>query len=171
MTILLTGGSGCGKSAYAERLIDAMPREGRVYLATMRVADDESALRVERHRARRAGRGFRTLEWPLALGEAPVAAGSVALLEDLPNLLANEMFSGGDWRRVAPDLAALAAKCRHLVIVTNDVFSDGVAYDGQTREYMRRLALINRAAAELSDYAAEVVYSIPVTLKGEAPCV
>lgn len=171
MTILLTGGSGCGKSAYAERLISVLPGEKRVYIATMRVADEESARRVKRHLARRAGLRFRTVEQPLALSQAPVEPGSVALLEDLPNLLANEMFGGGDWRRIAPDLTALAAKCAHLVIVTNDVFSDGISYDPQTTEYMRRLAAVNAHAAALADYAAEVVYSIPVTLKGEAPCI
>lgn len=171
MTILLTGGSGCGKSAYAERLIASLPDERRVYIATMRVADEESVLRVRRHVERRAGMRFRTVEQPLALGKAPVEPGSVVLLEDLPNLLANEMYGGGNWRRIVPDLAALAARSAHLVVVTNDVFSDGVAYDPSTQAYMRRLAAINRAAAALADYAAEVVYSIPVTLKGEAPCI
>lgn len=171
MTILLTGGSGCGKSAYAEKLIAALPEEKRVYIATMRAADDESIQRVKRHRERRAGLHFCTVEQPLALGDAPIEAGSIVLLEDLPNLLANEMFGGGDWRRILPDLTKLAEKCAHLIVVTNDVFSDGVAYDPSTAAYIRRLAEINRGAAQLADYAAEVIYSIPITLKGESPCV
>ena len=56
-------------------------------------------------------------------------------------------------------------------MVTNDVFADGVIYPSSTDEYLRRLARINAGAAALADYAAEVVYSIPVPLKGEAPCV
>ena len=171
MIILLTGGSGCGKSTYAEKIIAAMPREKRVYVATMQVYDQESVKRVQRHRAQRADKGFVTVECPLNLSAANVEEGSIVLLEDLPNLLANEMFDGGDWKRIIPDLTALAEKCTHLVIVTNDVFADGVAYDGSMKEYLKRLALVNSHAAKLADYAAEVVYSIPVPLKGEAPCI
>ena len=171
MTILITGGSGCGKSTFAERIVDAMPREKRVYIATMQVCDEECERRVARHRAQRAGKGFATVERTKGLGDIAIEPGSVALLEDLPNLLAGEMFDGGDWRRIGPDLGALASRCAHLVIVTNDVFSDGVAHSESTREYMRNLAGINRQAAELADCVLEVVYSIPVPLKGETPCV
>ena len=171
MIVLLTGGSGCGKSSCAEKLVAAMPAGKRVYIATMQVYDAESARRVARHRAQRADKGFATLECPRDLAGADIERGSTALLEDLPNLLANEMFDGGDPARIVPALRALAEKCENLVIVTNDVFSDGVIYPESTRDYLRRLAEINAAAAALADYAAEVVYSIPVTLKGDAPCV
>ena len=171
MIVLLTGGSGCGKSTYAEKLIAAMPEDKRVYIATMQVYDEESVRRVARHRAQRADKGFETIERPKDLAGLCLAPGATALLEDLPNLLANEMFDGGDWTRILPGLRALAARCENLVMVTNDVFADGVIYPSSTDEYLRRLARINAGAAALADYAAEVVYSIPVPLKGEAPCV
>ena len=166
MIVLLTGGSGCGKSTFAEKLVAAMPREKRVYIATMQVYDDESVRRVARHRAQRADKGFITIECPKNLAGAEVEAGSTVLLEDLPNLLANEMFDGGDPARIVPALQNLAASCGSLVIVTNDVFSDGVVYPDSTQDYLRRLARINAAAARLADCVAEVVYSIPVMLKG-----
>ena len=171
MIVLLTGGSGCGKSTYAEKLIAAIPEDKRVYIATMQVYDEESVRRVARHRAQRADKGFETVERPKDLAGLCLAPGATALLEDLPNLLANEMFDGGDWTRILPGLRALAARCENLVMVTNDVFADGVIYPSSTDEYLRRLARINAGAAALADYAAEVVYSIPVPLKGEAPCV
>ena len=94
------------------------------------------------------------------------------LLEDLPNLLANELFdTGGDVRRILPALERLAKISGHLVIVTNDVFSDGAQYGPDTCEYIRQLAALNAFAAEMADYLAEAVYSIPVVLKGEAPCI
>lgn len=171
MIVLLTGGSGCGKSTYAEKIIAALPKEKRVYIATMQVFDEESVRRVQRHRAQRADKGFETIECPVNLGAAGVEAGSIVLLEDLPNLVANEMFGGGDVSRIEGDLRALAGRCRDLVIVTNDVFSDGVTYEGSMQAYLQNLAHVNAVAAELASYAAEVVYSIPITLKGEAPCV
>lgn len=170
MTMLLTGGSGCGKSAFAERVVATLPKENRVYIATMCVCDEESRQRVARHMERRSGMGFCTVEQQKCLSMASIRAGSVALLEDLPNLLANEMFWGGDPQRILPDLHALAEKCSHLVIVTNDVFSDGEKYAESTQEYMRLLAEINCAVAEMADCVAEVVYGIPLPRKGVLPC-
>lgn len=170
MIILLTGGSGCGKSVYAERILSSLPEEKRVYVATMQVYDEESVRRVRRHRAQRAGMGFETIECPKDLNGAEIADGSIVLLEDLVNLTANELFDGGDSQRIIPALENLAARCRHLVMVTNDVFSDGVCYNREIQEYMRVLAQVNRAAAEMADTVCEVVYAIPVVLKGEKPC-
>lgn len=171
MIVLVTGGSGCGKSTWAEKLVASLPNENRVYIATMRVYDDESVKRVERHRAQRADKGFRTIECEKDLASADIADGSIVLLEDLVNLMANEMFDDGDVSRIVPALNILAKKCSHLVMITNDVFSDGIDYEESTQEYIRQLAQINNAAAQMADCVVEVVYSIPVCVKGELPCV
>ena len=171
MIVLVTGGSGSGKSTWAEKLVASLPNENRVYIATMRVYDDESVKRVERHRAQRADKGFCTIEREKDLASADIAEGSVVLLEDLVNLMANEMFDGGDVSRIVPALNILAKKCRHLIMVTNDIFSDGIEYAESTQEYIRQLAQINNAAAQMADCVVEVVYSIPVCVKGELPCV
>lgn len=171
MIVLLTGGSGCGKSTYAEKLIAALSEDRRIYIATMRVFDEESVRRVARHRAQRAHMRFRTVEAFENLGAVEMEKGSNVLLEDLPNLLANEMFGGGDWHRIVPDLKNLAEKCENLVIVTNDVFAEGRDYDEMTRAYQEHLSEIHAAAVEMADYVAEVVYSIPVALKGDRICV
>ena len=171
MIVLVTGGSGCGKSTWAEKLIQALPEEKRVYVATMQVYDRESELRVERHRKQRADKGFRTVECEKDLAGAPIEDGSTVLLEDLVNLTANEMFDGGDPERIVPALRILAARCSHLVMVTNDLFSDGVEYSPSVKEYLQCLTEVNRQAAEMADCVVEVVYSIPVPVKGELPCV
>lgn len=171
MIVLVTGGSGCGKSTWAEKLVAALPDGNRVYIATMQVYDEESVRRVARHRAQRADKGFRTIECEKDLDSAEMGDNAVVLLEDLVNLTANEMFDGGDVGRIVPALRNLAGRCRHLVMVTNDVFSDGEVYAESTQEYLRVLAEINRVAAELADSVVEVVYSIPVAVKGALPCV
>lgn len=171
MIALITGGSGCGKSVYAERLMDGLAAgERRYYIATMQVRDEESRLRVLRHRAQRAGRGYETVECPLDLGGAAVAEGACALLECLPNLVANEMFGAGDVTRVFPAIKALSRRCKHLIVVTNDVFSDGEPYTPEVQAYMQALAQLNARTAALADCAVEVVYSIPVPVKGALPC-
>ncbi len=171
MIVLVTGGSGCGKSTWAEQLMDVLQEDQRIYIATMQVYDEESRQRVKRHREQRAGKRYITIECEKDLDSAEIPAGSAVLLEDLVNLTANEMFDNGEVSRIVPALRRLASRCSHLVMVTNDLFSDGETYSPSVQEYLRCLAEINRQAAEMADCAVEVVYSVPVSLKGELPCV
>lgn len=171
MIVLVTGGSGCGKSTWAEKLIASLPNEKRVYVATMQVYDEESVQRVKRHRAQRADKGFLTIECEKDLASAGIEDGSIVLLEDLVNLTANEIFDGGDPNRIFDALRDLAGRMQHLIMVTNDVFSDGVQYNASTVDYLKMLAKVNACAASLSDHVVEVVYSIPLSLKGALPCV
>ena len=194
MITLVTGGSGSGKSAYAESLLSSC--EGiRYYIATMRIYDAEGEKKVERHRKLRAGKGFLTIDSPMNVGKIQfVYAGESgqaqyrqeaerkvqcssekksALLECMSNLTANEMFTKDGMKseeevveKIVSDMQTLSQKLDNLVIVTNNVFEDGVIYDAGTMEYLRALGRINTALARLADRVAEVVVGIPVELKG-----
>lgn len=170
MLILVSGGSASGKSKYAEDLAARTPPGERIYVATMRVWDEESRRRVERHRAMRAGKGFRTEERPVHLDHMPVPAGSVVLLEDLSNLTANEWFGPegpeGAEARVLSGVRRLKKAAACTVVVTNELFSDGVAYDKETADYLAALARLNAAVAAEADRVYEVVCGIPVCWKG-----
>ena len=170
MIVLVIGGSGSGKSAWAERLAVTLPGVARVYLATMQAADGEALRRVERHRAQRADKGFQTVEAAMDLAKVPLPEKAVVLVEDVPNWAANEMFGGGDTARMIPALQSLAQRARHLILVTGNVFADGVAYDETTMAYLKLLAEVNAAAAEMADAVVEVVCGLPVYVKGEIPC-
>lgn len=194
MITLVTGGSGSGKSAYAESLLYSC--EGiRYYIATMQIYDAEGEKKVERHRKLRAGKGFLTIESPMNVGKIQfVCAGEPgqaqyrqeaerkgqcssekksALLECMSNLTANEMFTKDGMKsedevveKIVSEIQTLSKKLDNLVIVTNNVFEDGVIYDAGTMEYLRALGRINAALARLADRVAEVVVGIPVELKG-----
>ena len=62
MLTLVTGGSGSGKSAFAEDKVLSYGEAERIYIATMHPFDGESHKRIERHRKMRAGKGFETVE-------------------------------------------------------------------------------------------------------------
>ena len=170
MLILVSGGSASGKSKYAEDLAAWTPPGERIYVATMRVWDGESRRRVERHRAMRAGKGFRTEERPVHLDHMPVPAGAAVLLEDLSNLTANEWFGPegpeGAEARVLSGVRRLKEAAACTVVVTNELFSDGVAYDKETADYLSALARLNAAVAAEADRVYEVVCGIPVCWKG-----
>ena len=170
MLTLVVGGAASGKSEYAERLVlqTALPR---YYLATMQVWDAECAARVEKHRRMRAEKQFETLECPLHLGTVRLPARGTALLEDLGNLTANELYDpAGAGENAASaildGLDRLAAQCEHLVVVSNEVFSGGANYAGDTDRYLKALAQVNNALAARADAVVRVVCGIPVYHKG-----
>ena len=171
MNILVTGGSGSGKSVWAEKILRKLDCPRKYYIATMQVCDEESERRVARHRAQRLDLGMETVEREKDLGALTLQQDSAILLEDIPNLLANEMFDGGKPGNIIGDIQHLLERSAHAVIVTNDVFSDGVSYEDGTDAYLRALARINAGLARICDCAVEVVCSIPVPIKGELPCV
>ena len=161
--ILVTGGSASGKSAFAERLLTERSSGGRTYLATMTAAGGEAAARIDRHRKMREGSGFKTVECPVRVREA-------VLLEDLGNLAANEMFADGGCKtdaadRIGKDLLLLDKACALLVVVTDEVFSDGAEYSYETRQYLRELGRLNCFAAAHSREVWEVVCGIPLRRK------
>ena len=194
MITLVTGGSGSGKSAYAESLLSSC--EGiKYYIATMQIYDAEGEKKVERHRKLRAGKGFLTIESPINVGKIQFACAGEAeqaqyrqeaerkvqgssekksvLLECMSNLTANEMFTKDGMKseeevveKIVSEMQTLSQKLDNLVIVTNNVFEDGVIYDAGTMEYLKALGRINTALARLADRVAEVVVGIPVELKG-----
>lgn len=71
--------------------------------------------------------------------------------------------------RIVRALIDLSTRVQELVIVTNDVFSDGgsLTYDESTREYVKNLAEINCALAREAETVTEVVCGIPVKIKGD----
>ena len=201
--ILVTGGSGSGKSAWAENRVIENGQGPYVYLATMRPQGEDAEERIRRHREMRAGKGFVTLERYTDLDELTLPAelrGGTVLLEDLSNLLANEMFGSSAQERcdvgrsdvehcdmencadnvltelyalrqqctekVMDGLRALRQQCAVLVIVTNEIFHDGVQYDPVTTAYMQTLAEINLKAACMADEVTEVVCGLPLFMKG-----
>ncbi len=172
MFTLIIGGAGSGKSAFAERLVQARPGP-RLYIATMQPFDAECRARIARHRAQRAGKGFATLEryTDLAGAALTLPPGGGILLECMSNLIANELYSpgGGGADAALRGVEAMLLRCRDLTVVTNEVFSGGAAYEGDTLFYLRELARVNRTLASWADLAVEVVCGQPNVLKGELP--
>lgn len=187
MMTVITGGSGSGKSAYAENYIcERSGNRHKYYIATMKVSDTEGEKRIERHRRMRQGKGFITIEQPTDIpklveklenlryaGDQPAA-----LLECMSNLVANEMFQEDDkgtpeivdtdtvCQKISEGIRLLRDSFEELVIVTNNVFEDGRRYDAATMEYLKAMGLINQEIAAMADRVIEVVVGIPVRIKG-----
>ena len=193
MLHIVYGGSASGKSSYAESFAMSLQGAGRLlYIATMypykwntTEIDPETMQRIERHRAMRADKGFDTVECYRHVEHILAKRQDVLLLECMSNLLANEMYlepdsnAGSDMaetmspvsNKIVQALIDLSTRVQELVIVTNDVFSDGgsLTYDESTREYVKNLAEINCALAREAATVTEVVCGIPVIVKKNHP--
>ena len=194
MIVFVYGGSGSGKSAFAEKRITELNERGvsLYYLATMKVYEDEDRERVKHHRMLRKDKGFITLEQPRDIGNVVERLDdekSDILLECMSNLAANEMFPFDNTDeefdtkseekifennpfynmnfglKIKNDVKKLYERCENLVIVSNNVFEDGIIYDESTMEYIKALGDINKFLAELSDEVWEVVAGIPIRVK------
>lgn len=170
MITLITGGSKCGKSSLAERIICGFSGK-KFYIATMKPYGDEAFQAIERHREMRKGKGFKTIEKYNNLSEITLPEKCVVLLECMGNLCANEMFVDGriinPTEKIIRDIKYLDSIAEHLVIVTNEVGNDGISYEKGTEEYIACMGKINRKIAESAENVIECVYGIPVVLKGE----
>ena len=60
----------------------------------------------------------------------------------------------------------MAGQCEHLIVVSNEVFSGGADYAGDTDLYLKALARVNNAFAARADNVVRVVCGIPVFYKG-----
>lgn len=180
MLIVIIGGSGSGKSGYAEDVAVSLGKgKNKYYLATMEVFGEEGKKRVEKHRKAREGKGFLTLEQKRdisGIADKIDGAGSLCLLECMSNLVANEMFQGEKVipeeqviEKVLTDVDKLHSQTGHLLIVSNNVFEDGMVYDTVTTGYNRALGKINQEISKKADAVIEVVVGIPVALKGGLP--
>lgn len=210
MMYLIIGGSGSGKSAYAEELLFSLPDAGKkYYIATMQVCDEESRRRVQKHRKQREGKKFYTIEQPVHVSGALTqmdAGKKSAMLECVSNLVANEMFAKDIYvedmyaddphvedmhtddcdvketglkkskdcsaeavaDKIVDDIMKLHQPLQQLVIVSNNVFEDGVSYDEMTMEYIKTMGIVNQKLAAVADVVTEVVVGIPVMAKEPA---
>lgn len=167
---LVTGASGSGKSEYAERIITEGGSQSRIYVATMMVWDEEGRKRVRRHREMRAGKGFTTVEQYTEISRLEIPGckeDTSLLLECMSNLAANEFYAdeSNALKNIMDGIGHLRRQCRELMIVTNEVFSDGTEYAEETMRYLALLGEVNRRLGREADTVTEVVYGIPLRIK------
>ncbi len=176
MIHLITGGSGSGKSAYAEDWLLAHKRSGDcIYIATMEPYGKEGRRRIARHHALRAGKGFLTRECYRDLENLEVLPNGGILLECMSNLAANECYrKDGTQKGIRDTEEKIIEGIRHLkrhtdclVIVTCEVCSDLWRYADETEEYRKLLGRLNQRLAGTAQKVTEVVYGIPVEIKSD----
>ena len=151
MIHLVTGGSGSGKSEYAENwLTGRNKKDGTyIYIATMQPYTDLSELEIPKNQG--------------------------ILLECISNLVANELYREDGTlndlketkEKVLAGVRRMSNSTTRLVIVTNEVNADINGYSEETEKYRECIGMVNQSLAELADIVTEVVYGIPVCIRKE----
>ena len=176
MITLIIGGASSGKSEIAENY--CMKSYGKkAYIATMIPFGTQAKMRIERHVNLRKGKGFETIEKYTNLGEIAekLSTYDTLLVECMTNLVANEIYQTPETLRrkneiaksIFDDIIDIHLRCTDLIIVTCNVFSDGIEYSKETFYYLKQLGMLNQMLAEKADCVVDVFYGIPTVIKGE----
>ncbi len=175
--VLVTGGSRCGKSDFAQQMAEALAGP-RIFLATCPEVDDEMGERIRRHRELRQDRGWQTIEEPLdpAAVIARCPDGTTLLLDCLTLWVSNLMYKADlqerhldeeEVRQRAEELAAAArAHAGTVIMVTNEVGMGVVPDNRQARLYRDLVGRCNQCIARAADRVYLVSCGIPLQLKG-----
>ena len=174
MTVFISGGAKCGKSAIAQDIAVKLAAGERLcYVATMIPTGAEDDERIRRHLADRAGMGFETVECFRNISSIADRTGTF-LVDNITSLMQNALFppeTGYEMdisaaTRCAGELVDFAKAVRHAIFVSDYIYSDAVRYSESTEKYRRCLADADCALAGVCDVVIEVTAGIPIIHKG-----
>ncbi len=163
MKILIIGGSGSGKSEFAENMALKLKRNIVYYVACMMPFGEEGKRRIERHKKLRKGKGFVTVEQYRDIDKINVK--DTVIIECVSNLLANEMFGSETKNGEYVTECIENVQADNVIVVTNSISEDGIMYDKDTLGYIEELNLVNSRLADWADSVVEVVCGLPVRVK------
>ena len=175
--ILITGGCRSGKSAFAQRIAEALPGP-RIYIATAPVTDPEMEERVRKHREARYGRGWRTVEEGIDLaGAIRRSDTSRVLLVDCLTLWISNLLYETEKRGEALTEEVVADRCREVIdacgsiggtviLVTNELGMGIVPENETARRFRDTAGRGNQEIAAAADRVTLMVSGIPLALKG-----
>lgn len=167
---LVIGGAASGKSAWAERLVEATGRP-LTYVATAEPGDDEMRIKIAAHQARRGG-AWETVEAPrdLATPLAKVDPGRVVLLDCVTLWLTNMILDEADLVSEESQLIRSLTTCpAPVVAVTNEVGGGIVPEHALSRRFRSAQGRLNQLLAARADLVVTVIAGLPMILKGTLP--
>ena len=168
MLIFISGSSRSGKSSYAESKLESLNGSVKIYIAASGIHDEEMKERVRLHQERRKDKGFITIECECDLDRVNIPENADVMIESLTAWTANEMFrdnrindSAYVIEKIHSELERIIHMAMNVIVVADDIFSDGMHYDALTEEYMRTLAELEIMTASRADEVIEIFAGMP----------
>ena len=168
MVIFVFGGVRSSKSIFAESLLPKKMQ--KAYIATMINNDSENNQRINNHKSRR-DESWTLIEQTSNLEHIKSFNEDYVLLDCLTNLLANELFFMNKKPldaifSILNGILMVKKNSKELVIVSNNIFEDGIDYFDETNMFIRTLGLLHQKVVEISDIVYETEYGLNRKLKG-----
>lgn len=180
----IIGGARSGKSAYAQRLAQALPGPV-VFIATAQALDNEMRTRIAEHRSRRPSE-WTTLEIPVGIAEYALSAArkaGVVVLDCLTLLISNAMLQASPdvdhpdeqaARRLVNQeveslLRAVQRSSTRWIIVSNEVGQGVVPPYPAGRQFRDLLGWANMEVARQAREVVWMVAGIPVPIGQHRP--
>lgn len=88
-------------------------------------------------------------------GESIESSTGTSFKEDNSEMSSPELIGA----KILADFNLIHTKVANLIVVSNEVFTDGIQYAKSTEEYLENLAKLHIELAEASDVAIECLYS------------
>ncbi len=140
----------------------------------MKPSDDEDKTRIKRHIEDREKYNFNTIEIAENINTLDVDVNGTYLLDSITALLSNEMFINKSNTinlhaniKVKHDLDQVINKPRHIIMVSDYIYSDAKIYDELTEKYRENLGDVDKYLASKSDIIIEVCSSSVLIFKGK----
>ena len=180
MTYFISGGAKNGKSTLAQDLTVFLSNGGKhYYVATMISTGAEDDDRIRRHIEDRDGMGFETVECFRNILDCLKVADKdgVFLVDSVTAMVQNALFPVEKnyemdleaAARCGDELVEFAKQVRHVVYVSDYIYSDAERYSESTEAYRKSLADIDRRLAKICDTVVEVSAGQYWIHKGELP--
>lgn len=165
MRILILGGSGSGKSRYAEQIVTQFPQTRRIYFATMQAIDEEDQQRILNHQKQRADLHFETIEATHSLAQYHCKDACV-LVDSVTSLVSYAMFSKNQLTQQEIIDDCLHIDSEVVIFVSDFCFSEGI-HDEFTQKWKRMLAHVHQGLAQSCDVVVYINAGIAKIVKGE----
>lgn len=190
--ILVIGGARSGKSEFAENILHSCTCEGKGYIATSRIWDEEMQTRVQSHQVRRPST-WQTWEYPQIEPEEleniwPQA--DIFLFDCVTMYVNNFLMDSYDWTKDGSDvlshddlekltqkllqnmekiLAGVQKSEAQVVFVSNELGMGIVPDNPLSRLYRDLVGATNQKIAKAAAEVYLVVSGIPMTLRKDEP--
>ena len=160
--LFVLGGARSGKSRHAQAVAEAAQAAHLIYVATAQAFDSEMEDRIARHRADRDDR-WRTVEAPLALADALVAAdsaGAILLVDCLTLWVSNLLLADENIAARLDELVQAISRLEGRIILVSNEVGLGIVPDNVLARRFRD------AAGSLHQRIAAQVDSVDVVVAG-----